>query len=64
MVAAVFGIGLLCSILRLDKTACRLAAITLTLVTLTAGGRPIWNGGVHRFIEFSAGMVNHVKAPD
>jgi uncharacterized membrane protein YgaE (UPF0421/DUF939 family) len=55
--AAVFGIGFLCSILRLEKTAYRLAGITLTIVMLTAGERPIWIVGVHRFIEVSVGIA-------
>ena len=54
---AVFGIGLLCSILRLDKTAYRFAAITLTIVMLAAGNRPIWIVGIHRFIEITAGIA-------
>jgi len=55
--AAVFGVGLLCSILRLDKSAYQFAGITLTIVLLAAGNRPIWIVGVHRFIEVSAGIA-------
>jgi len=39
--AAVFGVGLLCSILRLDKSAYQFAGITLTIVLLAAGNRPM-----------------------
>lgn len=55
--AAVFGVGLLCSILRLDKSAYQFAGITLTIVLLAAGNRPIWIVGVYRFIEVSAGIA-------
>src|SRR4029077_13284992 len=54
---AVFGIGFFCSILRLDKTAYRFAGITLTVVMLTAGQRPIWMVGIHRFVEVSVGIA-------
>jgi uncharacterized membrane protein YgaE (UPF0421/DUF939 family) len=55
--AAVFGLGLLCSLLCLDKTAYRFAGITLTVVMLTAGKRPIWIVGAHRFVEVSVGIA-------
>jgi hypothetical protein len=42
---------------RLDKSAYRFAAITLTIVMLAAGGRPIWIVGVHRFVEVSGGIA-------
>jgi len=55
--AAIFGLGLICALLRLDRSAYRFAGITLTLVMLAARGEPPWLIGVHRFVEVSLGIA-------
>ncbi len=52
----VFGIGLLSSLLRLDRTAYRFASITLAIVMLVARTQPGWVVAFHRFIEVSVGI--------
>ena len=53
---AIFVLGLLCAILRLDQSAYRFAGITLTIVMLVARPQPHWMTGLHRFIEVSLGI--------
>ena len=52
----VFGMGLLCAALRLDRPAYRLAGITLTVVMLVAHAEPVWVMAIHRFAEVSLGI--------
>jgi len=54
---AVFGTGLLCTPLRLDRTAYRFAGITLAIVVLVARDRPAWMVALHRFVEVSLGIA-------
>lgn len=53
----VFGIGLLCAALRLDRPAYRFAGITLTIVMFAAHAEPTWWIALHRFCEVSLGIV-------
>jgi uncharacterized membrane protein YccC len=53
----VFGVGLLCGALRLDKPAYRFAGITLTVVVLVAHAEPVWVTAIHRFTEVSLGIA-------
>ncbi len=54
---AIFGTGLICLGLRLDRTAYRFAGITEVIVMLVARERPAWVIATHRFIEVSLGIV-------
>lgn len=54
----VFGIGLICAILHLDRAAYRFAGITLAIVMLVARAGPAaWVIAIHRFIEVSLGIA-------
>ena len=53
----VFGLGLLCTAVGLDRTAYRFAGITLTVIMLVARSEPAWLAGLHRFIEVSVGII-------
>ncbi len=52
----VLGIGLLSSILRLERPANRFAAITFAIVLLIARAEPAWVVALHRFLEVSVGI--------
>lgn len=54
---AVFGMGLLCAALHLDRTAYRFSGITLAIVMLVARARPAWVIATHRFVEVTVGIV-------
>ncbi len=53
----VFGLGLICALLRLDKAAYRFAGITLIIVIWVSHGGPAWVVAIHRFCEVSVGIV-------
>jgi uncharacterized membrane protein YgaE (UPF0421/DUF939 family) len=55
--AGIFGLGLLCAALRLDRPAYRFAGITLTVIMLAAHAEPAWVAAIHRFYEVSLGIV-------
>jgi len=55
--AGVFGVGLLCTALRLDKAAYRFAGITLTIVMWAVSTEPAWRVALHRFCEVSLGIM-------
>jgi uncharacterized membrane protein YccC len=55
--AGVFALGVLCSILRIDRSAYRYAGITLVIVMLIARTEPAWIIAIHRFIEISVGIA-------
>jgi uncharacterized membrane protein YccC len=55
--AAVFGTGLLCAALRLDKAAYRFAGITLAITTLAVRTSPAWRIGIERFVEVAVGIL-------
>jgi uncharacterized membrane protein YgaE (UPF0421/DUF939 family) len=54
---AVFGMGLLSAVLRLDRRANHFAAIALIIVLLAGPADLAWHRALHRFIEFSVGIV-------
>lgn len=55
--AGIFGTGLLCAALRLDRPAYRFAGITLTVIMLVAHTEPVWVMAIHRFAEVSLGIA-------
>ena len=55
--AGVFGLGLVCGVLRLDRAAYRFAGITLAIVLLVSRVKPFWTIAAHRFLEVSLGIV-------
>ena len=55
--AAIFALGLVCALLRLDHTAYRFAGITLAIVMLVARATTPWLIATHRFVEVSLGIV-------
>ena len=55
--AAIFALGLICAILRLDQSAYRFAGVTLTIVVLIVRPQAPWITGVHRFVEVSLGIA-------
>ena len=54
---AIFALGLLCAILRLDQSAYRFAGVTLTIIVLIARPQEAWITGLHRFVEVSLGIA-------
>ena len=59
---AVFGVGLfalgvLCAILRIERSAYRYAGITLVIVMLIARTQAPWIVALHRFVEISVGIA-------
>ena len=57
LMAGVFGLGLICCMLRLDQSAYRFAGITFAIVTLVARELPPTVVAAHRFIEVSTGIA-------
>jgi uncharacterized membrane protein YgaE (UPF0421/DUF939 family) len=55
--AAVFGTGLICLGLRLDRSAYRFTGVTLAIVMLVARDKPAWVIAWHRFAEVSIGIA-------
>lgn len=53
----VFGLGLVCAVLRLAHPAYRFAGITLAIVVLVPRGVPVWIVATHRFLEVSLGIA-------
>jgi uncharacterized membrane protein YgaE (UPF0421/DUF939 family) len=53
----VFGLGLVCAVLHLDRAAYRFAGITLAIVALVSRGEPAWIIAIHRFLEVSLGIA-------
>jgi uncharacterized membrane protein YgaE (UPF0421/DUF939 family) len=53
----VFLIGLLCAVLRVDRTAYRYASITLAIIMLIPRSAGPWTTAAHRFIEVSTGIL-------
>jgi len=54
---AVFGSGILCALLGVERNAYRFASITLAIILLIARTAPPWVIAVHRFLEVSAGIL-------
>jgi uncharacterized membrane protein YccC len=55
--AAVFLLGLLSGVLRVDRSAYRFAGITVTVVMLIPRATPPWIIALNRFIETSLGIL-------
>jgi uncharacterized membrane protein YccC len=53
----VFLVGLLCSALRVERTAYRYASITLAIIMLIPRSLGPWTTAAHRFVEVSLGIV-------
>ena len=53
----VFVLGLLCAVLRLDRTAYRFAGTTLAIVVLASHEKAGWVSALHRFVEVSIGIA-------
>ena len=54
---AIFALGLICGIFRLDQAAYKFAGITLAIVMLIVRADAIWITGIHRFLEVSLGIA-------
>jgi uncharacterized membrane protein YgaE (UPF0421/DUF939 family) len=54
--AALFVLGLICAILRLNHSAYRFAGIALAIVLLVTGEHDPWIKGAHRFLEVAIGI--------
>jgi len=54
---SVLGMGLLSATLRFDRRANHFAVIALIIVLLAGPADHAWYRAIHRFIEFSAGIV-------
>src|SRR5580658_4791755 len=55
--AGLLLLGVLCAVLRIERSAYRYAGITLVVVMLVARTRPAWIIAVHRSIEMSVGIA-------
>jgi uncharacterized membrane protein YccC len=53
----VFLIGLLCALLRIERTAYRYASITLAIIMLIPRAVGPWTTAAHRFVEVSLGII-------
>ncbi len=54
---AVLLIGILCAVLRVERSAYRYASITLAIVMLVTRSTSIWLISIHRFFEVSLGIA-------
>ena len=54
---AVFLVGVLCAILRVERGAYRYASITLAIVMLVTRSKSVWLIALHRFFEVSLGIA-------
>jgi uncharacterized membrane protein YccC len=54
---AVFALGVVCAVLRLDRSAYRFAGITLAIIMLVTRDKPAWIIAAHRFSEVSVGIA-------
>lgn len=55
--ASVFLLGLLCAIVRADRSAYRFGGVTLAIVLLTPQTEAAWRIAFHRFAEVSIGIL-------
>jgi len=55
--AGVFILGLLCALVRADRSAYRFGGVTLAIVLLIPRTNPPWRVAFHRFAEVSIGIV-------
>lgn len=54
---AIFFVGLVSFVFRLEKTAHRYASVTLAIIVLIPRTNPAWIVALHRFIEVSVGIM-------
>ena len=54
---AVFLVGLLCAVLRIERSAYRYACVTLVIVMLITRSTSVWPVAMHRFFEVSLGLA-------
>jgi uncharacterized membrane protein YgaE (UPF0421/DUF939 family) len=54
---AIFFVGLVSFVFRLEKTAYRYASVTLAIIVLIPRTNPAWIVALHRFIEVSVGIM-------
>lgn len=54
---AVFLIGILCAVLRVERSAYRYASITLAIIMLVPRSTGPWLIAIHRFFEVSLGIA-------
>lgn len=54
---AIFFLGILSFVLRLEKTGYRYASVTLTIIVLIPRTGAPWISAAHRFVEVSIGIV-------
>lgn len=52
----VFVLGLVCAVLRLDRSAYRFATTALAIVVLASHEKAAWMAALHRFVEVSIGI--------
>jgi uncharacterized membrane protein YgaE (UPF0421/DUF939 family) len=52
----IFVLGLVCAVLRLDRSAYRFAGTTLAIVVLPSHEKAAWVAALHRFVEVSIGI--------
>jgi uncharacterized membrane protein YccC len=55
--AAVFITGLLCAVLRMEKSAYRYASVTVAIIVLIPRSNAEWIIALHRFVEVSMGIL-------
>jgi uncharacterized membrane protein YccC len=53
----VFALGLVCAVVRMDRSAYRFGGVTLAIVLLIPREGPAWQVAFHRFAEVSIGIV-------
>ena len=53
----VFLVGILCAVLRIERSAYRYSAITLAIVMLVPRSVSVWLIAIHRFCEVSVGIA-------
>jgi len=54
---AIFVLGLLCAVFRMEKSAYRYASVTLAIIMLIPRSNPAWIVALHRFFEVSVGIL-------
>jgi uncharacterized membrane protein YccC len=54
---AIFGTGLVCAMLHLDRAAYRFTGITLAIIILVERDKPAWTIAMDRFLEVTVGIL-------
>ena len=55
--ASLFVLGILCALVRSNRSAYRLGGVALTIVMLIPHSDPAWRMAIHRFAEVSIGIA-------